>query len=70
MLSTASLCRESRYNCSSQNFLYFTVNIIVIVQPSRYLHAGGKVEGMYSSYSFLTSALDGASDQRHAPAAL
>jgi hypothetical protein len=33
-------------------------------------HAGDKRERKYSSYSFLTSALDGVSGQRHAPAAI
>jgi hypothetical protein len=37
---------------------------------SRYRHADDKGESIYSSYSFLTSALDGVSAQRHAPAAL
>jgi hypothetical protein len=35
-----------------------------------YRHAGEKRERNYSSYSFLTSALDGVSGQRHGPAAL
>jgi hypothetical protein len=34
------------------------------------LHGGAWGERIYSSYSFLTSALDGVSGQRHAPAAL
>jgi hypothetical protein len=33
-------------------------------------HAGAKGERRYSSYSFLTSALDGVSGHREAPAAL
>jgi hypothetical protein len=33
-------------------------------------HGGAWGERRYSSYSFLTSALDGVSGQRHAPAAL
>jgi hypothetical protein len=33
-------------------------------------HADDKAERKYSSYSFLTSTLDGVSDQRHALAAL
>jgi hypothetical protein len=33
-------------------------------------HAGAKGERKHSSYSFLTSALDGVSGQHHAPAAL
>jgi hypothetical protein len=33
-------------------------------------HAGEKGERKYSSYSFFTSALEGVSGQRHAPAAL
>jgi hypothetical protein len=36
--------------------------------PLRY--TGAKEERRCSSYSFLTSALDGVSGQRHAPAAL
>jgi hypothetical protein len=42
----------------------------VKVKLSRYRHAGAKVEIRYSSYSFLTSTLDGVNGQRHAPAAL
>jgi hypothetical protein len=34
------------------------------------LHAGAWGERMYSSYSFLISALDGVSGQRYVPAAL
>jgi anti-sigma factor RsiW len=37
---------------------------------SRYRHAGANVDRKYSSYSFFTSAPDGMSGQRHAPAAL
>jgi hypothetical protein len=33
-------------------------------------HGGAWGESKYSSYSFLTSELDGVSGQRHAPAAL
>jgi hypothetical protein len=33
-------------------------------------HAGAMGERKYNSYSFLTSALDGVSSQRHVPAAL
>jgi hypothetical protein len=33
-----------------------------------YFHAGAKTERRYSFYSVLTSALDGLSGQRHAPA--
>jgi hypothetical protein len=33
-------------------------------------HAGAKGEKKYSSYSFLTSALDGVRGQRQSPAAL
>jgi hypothetical protein len=33
-------------------------------------HGGAWEDRMYSSYSFLTSVLDGVSGQRHAPAAL
>jgi hypothetical protein len=33
-------------------------------------HTGAKEEREYRSYSFLTSALDGVSDQHHAQAAL
>jgi hypothetical protein len=34
---------------------------------SRYSHTGTKGEKRYSSYSFLTSAIDGVSSQLHAP---
>jgi hypothetical protein len=37
---------------------------------SRALQASAKVETRNSSYSFLTSTLDGVSGQRHVPAAL
>jgi hypothetical protein len=37
---------------------------------SLYRHEGDKGERKYSSYSFLTSALDGVSGQRHAPASI
>jgi hypothetical protein len=37
---------------------------------SRYRRTGDKGERGYISYSFLTSALDGVSGQRHAPTAL
>jgi hypothetical protein len=37
---------------------------------SRYRHAGNKGERRYSFYSFTTSALDGVSSRRHAPASL
>jgi hypothetical protein len=40
------------------------------VKLSRYHHAGDTEERKYSSYSFLTSALDGMNGQRHAPATL
>jgi hypothetical protein len=33
-------------------------------------HAGAKQDRKYSSYSLLTSALDGVSGQRHTPSAL
>jgi hypothetical protein len=33
-------------------------------------HGGTRGERSYSSYSYLTSALDGVSGQRHVPAAL
>jgi hypothetical protein len=36
-------------------------------KSSRYSHADDKRERNYSSYSFLTSALEGVSDQRRAP---
>jgi hypothetical protein len=42
----------------------------VKVKLSRYCHAGAKGEAKYSSYSFLTSSLDGESGQRQASAAL
>jgi hypothetical protein len=37
---------------------------------SRYHHAGAKGEKRYSSYSVLTSALDGVSGQGHKPEAI
>jgi hypothetical protein len=40
------------------------------VKLSRYRHACDKEERIYSSYSFLTSALDRVSCQRHAPVTL
>jgi hypothetical protein len=40
------------------------------VKTSRYCHSGDKWEKKYSTYSFLTSALDGVSSQRHALVAL
>jgi hypothetical protein len=40
------------------------------VKLSRYHHARDKGRGIYSSYSFLTSTLDGVSGRRQAPAAL
>jgi hypothetical protein len=40
------------------------------VKQSRYTPCGAWGERGYSSYSFLISALDGVSGQRHAPAAL
>jgi hypothetical protein len=40
------------------------------VKLSRYRHAGDKGERRHSSYSFLTSAVDGVSAQRHAQAAI
>jgi hypothetical protein len=43
--------------------LYLKLNV------SRYSHAGDKGESIYSFYSFLTSALNSVSGQRHAPAA-
>jgi hypothetical protein len=39
------------------------------IKLSRYRHAGAKGERNYSSYSIFTSALEGVSGQRHAPAA-
>jgi hypothetical protein len=38
------------------------------IKLSRYRHSGHKGERKYSSYSFLTSALDRVSGQHHAPA--
>jgi hypothetical protein len=38
---------------------YFIVGHAVKLKLSRYRHAGDKGERKYSSYSFLTSALDG-----------
>jgi hypothetical protein len=40
------------------------------LKQSHYTPRRSLGERMYSSYSFLTSALDGVSCQRHAPAAL
>jgi hypothetical protein len=40
------------------------------VKLFRYRHVGAKGDRKYSSYSFLISALDGVSSQRHASAAL
>jgi len=37
---------------------------------SRYRHAGTKDEKQYSSYSFLTSTLDGVVGQSNAPAVI
>jgi hypothetical protein len=42
----------------------------VKVKLSRNSYAGAKGERKFSSYSFATSALDGVSGQRHAPAVL
>jgi hypothetical protein len=36
----------------------------------QHTYRGAKGERMYNSYSFTTSALDGVSGQRHAPAAI
>jgi hypothetical protein len=44
-------------------------NKVKHVKLSRYRHVGAKVERSYSSYSFLSSVLDG-DGQRHAPAEL
>jgi hypothetical protein len=41
----------------------------VKVKQSHYTPWGRRGERMYSSYSFMTSALDGVSGQRHAVAA-
>jgi hypothetical protein len=41
-----------------------------VVKLSRYRHADDNGQRQYSSYSFLTLALDGGDDQSHAPAAL
>jgi hypothetical protein len=46
------------------------VYIKVKVKLSRYHHVGSKGERKTSSCSFLISALDGVSGQRHAPAVL
>jgi hypothetical protein len=40
------------------------------VKLSHWHHADDNRERMYSSYSFLTSALEGVSGQSHSPAAL
>jgi hypothetical protein len=45
--------------------LYCIVLKIVKVNLSRYAMHAPRGGGMYSSYSFLTSALDGVSDQHH-----
>jgi hypothetical protein len=51
-------------------FSALTVNSEKAEKLSRYRHADDKGNKRYSSYSFLTSALDGVTCQRHAPAAL
>jgi hypothetical protein len=43
---------------------------LLVKKLSCYHHAGAKGEMRYSSYSFLTTTLDGMSGQRHVPAAL
>jgi hypothetical protein len=46
------------------------VRVRAKVKSTTARHGGACGETRYSSYSFLTSALDGVSDQRHALAAL
>jgi hypothetical protein len=43
---------------------------LVVKKLSCYHHAGAKGEMRFSSYSFLTTTLDGMSGQHHVPAAL
>jgi hypothetical protein len=47
-----------------------TTKVFLKLKLSTTRHEGVWVERRYSSYSFLTSPLDGVSGQRHAPAAL
>jgi hypothetical protein len=44
--------------------------MLKVIKTVSIRHVGTKVERKYSSNSFLTSALDGMSGQRHAPALL
>jgi hypothetical protein len=48
----------------------FTLRIIGIKAVPQHTYEVAEGERMHSSYSFSTSALDGVSGQRHAPAAL
>jgi hypothetical protein len=48
----------------------FVIHNINKLKLSHYCHAGAKGERKYSSYSFLTSALDGVSGQSHTLAML
>jgi hypothetical protein len=63
-------CRETLLltdeRCNKR--VYAAYPIMIKAVPLSPLGAKGK--GVYSSYTFLTSALDGVSGQRHAPAAL
>jgi hypothetical protein len=52
------------------NTLYSLRRLSFKIQLSSYRHTGDKGESSHSSYSFLTSVLDGVSGQCHAPAAL
>jgi hypothetical protein len=66
---------RSRYDLSSYLSSIFSTRCTrneapVKVRLSRFRHAGDKGERRYSSYSFLTSALDGVGGQRHVPATL
>jgi hypothetical protein len=49
---------------------FFFIYVFVKLKLSHYTSRSVWGERRYSSYSFSTSALDGLSDQRHAPAAL
>jgi hypothetical protein len=64
-----SSCRHAvgAEHCITDNSLVLRIKGVKL---SRYHHAGAKGERSYSSYSVLTSELDGVSGQRHALAAL
>jgi hypothetical protein len=68
-----TLCFSVRYECHDVNndSGYLDIYSPTIKQSSPATrHDGTWGERRYSSYSFLTSALDGGDGQRHAPAAL